>query len=146
MPALDSLKVDSAPAAFVPIAKAHNALADLIASMVGSNGVKVTVSEGRILIELSGTGGTGSSSGGGGVPDPLTIDTLTVTGNTQLSGYLRGTTATFTGDVDVDGDFTASWVFSNNFSVSGQTLTLQTVQVCDGGTTKSMYVLGSGTF
>lgn len=69
MPALDSLKVETVPAAFAPTAQAHNALVDLIASMVGQNGAKVTVSEGRILIEYDKTTAPGNGGSGGGSTD-----------------------------------------------------------------------------
>lgn len=65
MAALDSFKQPQAIKPVASLAAKHNRLADLIASMVGTNGVKVTVSEGRILIELDRDTG-GSALGGGG--------------------------------------------------------------------------------
>lgn len=53
MAALDSLIISETPRAFASHAAKHNALVDLIASMVGANGVKVTIGEGRILIEMN---------------------------------------------------------------------------------------------
>lgn len=74
------------------------------------------------------------------------LNALFVDGDTQLFGDLQGTTATFAGDVEVDGNLTASWLFCDNFSVSGATLTLQTIAICNSGSPASMYVLGSGPF
>lgn len=55
--ALDSLRIDSAPAAFSEIARKHNALLAVIAAMNGANGVTVTVSENNIVV--TGTGDPG---------------------------------------------------------------------------------------
>jgi hypothetical protein len=137
MAVLDSLKVDSAPAAFAPTAQAHNALVALVENMVGSGGVKVTVSAGRILIELSGT--NLPSGGGGNLVTSVggkTGDVIDPTFNTVHTGGLT---------------VTGSPAFFNSISLSGgSTVTIgsdvysvQTVSVCVGGVAKSMNVIGT---
>lgn len=53
---MSALKVDTAPAAFVPLALKHNALVDLLQKITGTNGVKVTITDANIIIEGSGSG------------------------------------------------------------------------------------------
>lgn len=69
MAALASFKIASAPAAHADSAMAVNRLIALIENMQGSNGVNVQVSEGRILIELSGTNLPKGGGGGGDTSD-----------------------------------------------------------------------------
>ena len=47
---LEALRISEAPAAFAAMAAKHNLLVDLVASLTGEAGIKVTVSAGRILI------------------------------------------------------------------------------------------------
>lgn len=82
--------------AIKPVAKtarAHNALVNLIRTMQGEGGVRVTVSDGRIIID--GTGVATANITPYVLPDPLTIGQITVTGNLYVSnnaeiGYVFG--------------------------------------------------------
>lgn len=94
----DSLKLDEAIAPVAPLAQRHNWLVDLVEGMVGQNGVKVTVSEGRILFELDRTtagdalnGTNGSGSGGSGTATELHYSngsrTVDIDGNALTATY-----------------------------------------------------------
>jgi hypothetical protein len=50
---LEKLKIAAAPPAFSEYEKKHNALVTLIETIAGRGGAKVTVTEGRIIIEAS---------------------------------------------------------------------------------------------
>ena len=54
---LDSLKITECPRAFATFAERHDALCDLLATIVGQNGITVVVSERKIVIDGSGAGG-----------------------------------------------------------------------------------------
>lgn len=171
MSALESLKVTTAPLALAPTAQSHNALVALIESMVGDNGVKVTVSEGRILIELSGTKGpgnsnSGSSGGGGGTPfnnelhyDDGTIQididgdgiSVTASGNTFTiddDGILQWTNGT--NSVVIEGDDIqitgTSGALTIGFSDITRSMGIKTISVCDSGTAKSMDIIASDPY
>ena len=47
---LEALRISEAPAAFAAMAAKHNLLVDLVASLTGEAGIKVTVSAGRLLV------------------------------------------------------------------------------------------------
>lgn len=47
---LDSLKIDNSPLAFASFAAKHNALVDLLAGMVGENGISVVMAERNAII------------------------------------------------------------------------------------------------
>jgi hypothetical protein len=53
---LDSLKIDDCPYAFASFAAKHNALCDLIGSMVGENGISVVMAEKNAIIRGAGGG------------------------------------------------------------------------------------------
>jgi hypothetical protein len=116
--------IAESPASFVPLAKAINTIARALNSATGTRGLKVTVSEGKIVFELAGT---------------LDVD---------ISG-----TAAFASEADwaFEADYAANSNIANTVvgtgvTISSELLTLRTIEVCDGGVTKSMYVLGSATF
>jgi hypothetical protein len=60
---LESLKITECPYAFAALAAKHNQLCDLIAGIVGQNGVTVTITERNAIIAGSGSGGSGGSGG-----------------------------------------------------------------------------------
>lgn len=87
------LKVTTAPAAFAPTAKAHNALVDFVSTLQGRAGIKVSISREKIIIELDANSLKTLLS-----TMSLTVANLTVTGQTvtqsfQLAGADVGTTA-----------------------------------------------------
>lgn len=53
--ALEALKIKSCPSSFSELAAAHNALVAFIASAQGQNGIKVSVSDGNMIFEYTGT-------------------------------------------------------------------------------------------
>ena len=108
---IDSFKVQSAPAAFAPTARALNALIDLIATMEGQNGVSVTVTEGKILFEVDPN--TIGNRGGGG--SALTQDQF----NTMLLTAL-GAGAVKDAIFDIITDYIAA------------NLPVQSLETCDG--------------
>ncbi len=50
---LDSLKIETAPLAFASFAAKHNALVDLLAGMVGENGISVVMAERNAIIRAN---------------------------------------------------------------------------------------------
>jgi len=50
---LDSLKIDDSPLAFAGFAAKHNALVDLLAGMVGQNGISVVMAEKNAIIRAN---------------------------------------------------------------------------------------------
>lgn len=67
MSKLDGLKIKECPYAFASFAEKHNQLVDMLAGMVGQNGITVVVSERNAIIR----GNIANATGGGG----------TITGN-----------------------------------------------------------------
>ena len=110
--------IAESPAAFVPLAQAINTIAKALNSANGANGIKVTVSEGKIIFELAST---------------LDVD---ITGNAATAD-----TAAF-----ADVAAVANTVVGSNVTISSNVFTLRTLEVCDSGTPKQMYVLGTATF
>jgi hypothetical protein len=50
---LDSLRIDESPLAFASFAAKHNALVDLLAGMVGQNGISVVMAEKNAIIRAN---------------------------------------------------------------------------------------------
>jgi hypothetical protein len=65
---LDSLRIDDCPYAFASFAAKHNALVDLLGSMVGENGISVVIAEKNAIIRANiAQNVTANVSGGGGI-------------------------------------------------------------------------------
>lgn len=74
---LDSLKIDDCPYAFASFAAKHNALVDMLAGMVGQNGISVVLAEKNAIIR--GAGGAGGN---------VTIDNVATANVVGAGGYL----------------------------------------------------------
>ncbi len=61
---LDSLRIDECPYAFASFAAKHNALCDLIAGMVGENGISVVIAEKNAIIRANIAAGSSSNVAG----------------------------------------------------------------------------------
>jgi len=104
------LYLSQVPAAFVSIADKHNALVDLIKTITGANGVKVTSTDSNIIIEIAGS-----------ISD-LTVGNLTVNSDATIAGSLEvsggitgdlaGTATSFSGNLigEVTGTMDATYV------------------------------------
>ena len=60
---LDSLRIDDCPFAFASFAAKHNALVDLLAGMVGQNGIDVVMAEKNAIIRANIAAGPAGPSG-----------------------------------------------------------------------------------
>jgi len=174
--------ITSTPAAFATQAKVINAIAKALNSAIGSGGLKVTVSENKIILELAtdlsirnldvsgilSVQGTGAFNSNVAIAGALDVGTnLDVGGITAIQGTLSVFDNVFfdqslevSGNLDIDGilavqnnaafysnvAMSAGLSVGTSITIGGSALTRQTIQVCDGGVTKSMYVLGSATF
>lgn len=74
---LDSLKISDCPYAFASFAAKHNALVDMLAGMVGQNGISVVLAEKNAIIR--GAGGAGGN---------VTIDNVATANLVGAGGYL----------------------------------------------------------
>jgi hypothetical protein len=74
---LDSLKISDCPYAFASFAAKHNALVDMLAGMVGQNGISVVLAEKNAIIR--GAGGAGGN---------VTIDNVATANVVGAGGYL----------------------------------------------------------
>lgn len=160
---LEKLQVQQAPAAFASTAAAHNALAQLIAGMRGSLGIRVQVSDGGIVVSFDPTAAIGTGLGGGGVGGDtlqvLGVDGLrrsVYTDNANYSnGYsdlvrignsgpkveLGGNTSTF-GLKITSNTNTATFAFSN----LTKNMSFIEIDVCSANVAKKMLVLGSAPY
>lgn len=167
---LDSLKIDDCPYAFASFAAKHNALCDLIAGMVGENGISVVIAERNAIIRGNGAGTAGN----------VTIDNVATANVVSHNGYLAnayvanantGAYPTLLRTGAPGGDYAqmtsaglhvqgGSFVnISNNqiwlqgaheFVVYEPLLThdmgIKEVDVCDGGVAKKMLIIASNPY
>jgi len=165
---LDSLRIDDSPLAFAGFAAKHNALVDLLAGMVGQNGIDIVMAEKNAIIRANIAAGP---------PGNVAANTANLVGST---GYLAnayvananiGTFPTMLRTGAAGGDYTkmessgirvsgAAFVdLSNNqiwlqgtheFVVYEPLLThdmgIKEIDVCSGGVAKKMLVIASAPY
>ncbi len=157
---LDSLKIDDCPFAFASFAAKHNALCDLIGSMVGENGISVVMAEKNAIIR-------GNTTGAGGTVTIDNVPTANVVGsagllqNVYLGNAIANAYPTVLRVVHV-----ASGVYmemaspgdlpgirlegTNSLEILESDLThdmsIREIDVCDGGTNRKMLVIASAPY
>jgi len=155
MPA-SSLKISECPSAFEEFARKHNALVDLIRSMAGTGGIKVTTSDAKILFDGAGVAG----SGGGTVVstsysvvgyDGKLIDVIR-SGATTPSSYptfLRVVNSSTSIDLSSTG-FSATNSSNKSCTISFAAITadmsVREIDVCENGLAKKMLIVGSAPY
>lgn len=107
MSKLESLRITECPAAFAEFARKHNALVDMLAGATGANGIKVTVADNNLVLEID-------------AQASLTISGLTVNGEVSA-----------TGDITATGNLVAG----TELEVGGHLYNDELLDVCDGGVT-----------
>ncbi len=167
---LDSLKIDDSPLAFASFAAKHNALVDLLAGMVGQNGISVVMAEKNAIIRaniaqnvnLSTTanlvGSTGylanayvANANIGTYPTELKVVNGTKSIVLNSSGIVLSDSSSgafinllFPGASGAFGTVANGamdlQVFSNPLG-NPRTLGLGSIDVCDGGVANTMWIL-----
>jgi hypothetical protein len=166
--AFDKLKIKFAPSSFAPMAEAHNAVVAFLQAIQGVNGIKVTVTEGNMLIEGTGAGSEGAAISVVGddgklnlVPKHSTWATPTAY-PTLLRVNFSGTQDTRMTGAEVSVNDTSLGVYSrlsrssielhgaNDLNIDESALThdmeIREVDVCDGGVAKKMLVIASAPY
>jgi hypothetical protein len=148
---LDKLKVAAPPPAFAEYAQKHNALVALIETIVGKNGAKVTVTEGKIVIEASGGSSEGAAIdvvGSDGklnkVPKHSTWATPTAY-PTELRA-VNGSAYVFAGVGGLTIHTASGPEISLLFASITRDMSVRTITVCDGTTQKSMDIIASAPY
>jgi hypothetical protein len=140
---LDSLKIDDCPYAFASFAAKHNALCDLIGSMVGENGISVVMAEKNAIIRGAG-GGANVTIANAYVANanigayPTAIRVLHVSSGVYMEmaspGDLPG--------IRLVGAKTLQILESDLV----QNVSLREIDVCDSGVARKMLVLASAPY
>jgi hypothetical protein len=149
---LDSLKITESPYAFASFAQKHNALCDLIAGMVGQNGITVTIAEKNAIIR--GNIANGSSGGAiiGNTANVVGFDGRlqnAYIGNTIANAWPAvGKYVTASGNVDISATgvvltTTAGKTCNIAFAAITANIALQSITVCNVGRSNTMLVFGS---
>jgi len=159
MSLLGKLKIGAIAKAFAPFKSKHNALVEAIEGMEGRGGIKVVISEGKIIISPGAQGPiptTGGGAGGGG-GSTIATELHFNNGTVQIDiGPLDGiffqyipngntVEVTPTGGLIVT-DGTTGFEIDLGTSAITHNMGIQTIDVCDAGVAKSMLVIGSATF
>lgn len=152
MPSESSLLVTQVPASFVTIGEKHNALVDLLRTMTGTGGCKVTFSENKIIINVPTLSITSSD-----IPDPLTVDTIYNT--TFNGGAIYGSTLNVTTIASTDAGISSVTAFDElavlNAGVASlqimsasvtRNMSIKEIDVCSGGVAKKMLILASDPY
>lgn len=156
---LDSLRIDDCPLAFASFAAKHNALVDMLAGMVGQNGISVVLAEKNAIIR--GAGGAGGN---------VTIDNVATANVVGAGGYLAnayvananigtyptalrvlhvasGTYMEMASPGDLPGirlvGVHTLQILESNVT---QDMSIREIDVCDAGVTKKMLVLASAPY
>lgn len=156
---LDSLKISDCPYAFASFAAKHNALVDMLAGMVGQNGISVVLAEKNAIIR--GAGGAGGN---------VTIDNVATANVVGAGGYLANA---YVANANIGTYPTASRVLhaasgtymemASPSDLPGirlvgahtlqilesnvtQDMSIREIDVCDAGVTKKMLVLASAPY
>lgn len=155
---LDSLRIDDCPFAFASFAAKHNALVDLLAGMVGENGISVVMAEKNAIIRAN------IAAGPAGNVAANTANLVSSTGylaNAYVANANIGTYPTALRVLHV-----ASGVYMEmaspgdipGFRLVGahtlqilesnvtQDMSIREIDVCDAGVTKKMLVLASAPY
>jgi hypothetical protein len=155
MPAkLDSLRITECPAAFVDIARKHNALVDMIARAIGTGGVQVKVSDLNFVVDGSGVSGNGNSAITGNLISVVssngTLQNVYNDGTTGTSYPTAGKWATGSGNVAISNTgFTVFGTSGNvflGFSDISRNLYIRTISVCNSGTVQNMDIIASAPY
>lgn len=156
---LDSLKISDCPYAFASFAAKHNALVEMLAGMVGQNGISVVLAEKNAIIR--GAGGAGGN---------VTIDNVATANVVGAGGYLAnayvananigtyptalrvlhvasGTYMEMASPGDLPGirlvGVHTLQILESNVT---QDMSIREIDVCDAGVTKKMLVLASAPY
>ena len=164
---LDSLKITEAPLAFASFAAKHNALCDLLAGMVGENGISVVIAEKNAIIRGNVTANGNVVSTGG-----ITMENVYSNLNANVANLVRhdgllanayvananigtypsiGKFVTASGNVVIDSvgvviTKSDGKICNIAFATLTQNMSIQNVQVCSNGNTKSMLVIASAPY
>ena len=151
---MDDLKISKAPKAFAEFARKHNALVDLLMTMKGEGGVKVTASNSNVIIDGFGVAGDGSDGdavntvGADGKLVAVVKHATAVTPVTYPTA-LGVVTASVTALINSTG-FTMTNASSKSFTVAFAALTydmsVREIEICDAGATKKMLIVGSAPY
>lgn len=168
---LDSLRIDESPLAFASFAAKHNALVDLLAGMVGQNGISVVMAEKNAIIRANIAAGppgnvaanTANLVGSNGylanayvananIGTYPTISRVVNTGRTMrmdATGLtVEGSALDFKHDpvTGLGGWYVGAYRVEIDSSLITANVTLREIDVCDAGVTKKMLVLGSAPY
>lgn len=165
---LDSLRIADAPLAFASFAAKHNALVDLLAGMVGQNGISVVMAEKNAIIRANIAAGnvaanTANLVGSTGylanayvananIGTYPTISRVVNTGRTMrmdATGLtVEGSALDFKHDpvTGLGGWYVGAYRVEIDSSLITANVTLREIDVCDAGVTKKMLVLGSAPY
>lgn len=142
-------RISTAPRAFRSLAAAHNSLVDLLASLDGQSGVKVTQSDGRMLITVNPAtlpAGLKGDPGTPGVSPPTTSDLLRGDGSGGFStaalgaGLAFGVSAELRTAAGTDGA-----ILRNDGAYGFASVTVGTGLTYSGGTLSANAVANTGT-
>lgn len=170
---LDSLRIDDCPFAFASFAAKHNALVDLLASMVGENGISVVMAEKNAIIRSNIAAGNSNANVNFSNVAVVTADgrLQNVLSNTAISNSyptrleVRGVsndriTINFDEVAALNAASTQYVAFGYDyfyFDAGTKSLTLDAINitqdmsireidVCDGGVAKKMLVIASAPY
>jgi hypothetical protein len=152
---LDSLKITESPYAFASFAQKHNALCDLIAGIVGQNGITVTIAEKNAIIRGNIANGSGGGAIIGNTANVVGFDGRlqnVYIGNPIANAWpAQGKYVTASGNVDVSSTgvvmtTTGGKTCSIAFASITQNIAVQNITVCNAGRSNNMLVLGSAPF
>lgn len=149
MASLDRYKVSTVPRALVALGLRHNDLVDLVAGIQGEDGIKVTQSEGRILITVNPAtlpAGKKGDPGTPGVSPPTTSDLLRGDGSGGFStaalgaGLAFGVSAELRTSAGTDGA-----ILRNDGAYGFASVTVGSGLTYTGGTLSANAVANTGT-
>ena len=157
---LDNLKIASVPKAFLPFAQKHNMTVRLLELLQGGSGVDVQVSENRSIISLRPTAiqAIGQAGGSGGNVNGSPTLVVGPTGS-FVSVYGTGSTnANYPTTLRTDG--ANFWIAnSSGFAIVNggnavsipyanvaRSMTIRTINVCNGTTSALMDIIASAPY
>ena len=149
-----ALKITQVPAAFAELAGLHNALVDLIKTATGQGGIKVVVSDGRIIIDGSAVSGSATGNSVSVVAADGTLSNVVAHSNTANANTYPTTIKVINGTTGITLDssgFTMSdsntgKSFTISFSALSQNIAIRTDTYCDSGYTKNIQVVASSPY
>ena len=130
------LKLSQVPSAFAALGEKHNALVDLLRTMTGTGMANVVFSEGKIIINVP----TVSVTGGGTIPDPLTLNTFNGT-NFNGGTFSGAFVGNVTGDVSGNAGTVTNGVYTTDTGTV--TNTMLAGSIANNKLTNSKVTIGS---